>query len=147
MTRHSPPTPVEPPFALNDEVLVHKAAFRTNHQIKDLNKFDDRWLGPFTITKIINPNAFRLAFPQDFRKHNVINISFLRPYKRSNLFPRIHPDDIAPSPTEPNLLDHTLSTNPEFEVEAMARHLHRPYHATPTFRHIRRNLRHCRQIQ
>ena len=119
MIQHSPTPPTPPPFAINDEVLVHKAAFRTNHQIQDLNKFDDRWLGFFPITHIVNLNAFRLAFPSSLHKHNVINISFLRPYKRSTLFPRTHPDDLAPPPLDQSTQHTSPADSSEYEVEAI----------------------------
>ena len=108
------------PFAVHDEVLVHKAAFRTNHSIPDINKFDDRWHGPFIITHVVNPNAFRLALPPTFRKHNVINISFLRPYHRSSLFPREHPDDNSPPAIPlPDSSSSPPDSIPEYEVESI----------------------------
>ena len=46
------------PFKLHDMVLVHKAAFRKSHTLPDLNKFDDRWYGPYAITQLINQNIY-----------------------------------------------------------------------------------------
>ena len=51
------------PFKLHDIVLVHKAAFRKSYTLPDLNKFDDRWYGPYAITKLINQNAYALDLP------------------------------------------------------------------------------------
>ena len=112
--QHSTNT-ISSPFHVNDLVLVHKTAFRTNFATQDLNKFDDRWLGPFPITKIINHNAYQLQFPSSSRKHNVINISFLRPYKLSTNFPRTHPDFLLP----PSLDSSDTSDSPTFEVETI----------------------------
>ena len=90
------------PFKLHDMVLVHKAAFRKQHLLPDLNKFDDRWYGPYAITKIINQNAYQLELPQSFKHHNVINISFLRIYRISTKFPRQHPDSFFLPPARPD---------------------------------------------
>ena len=103
-------------FHVNNQVLIHKTAFRTNFNIPDINKFDDRWLGPYTITKVINPNAYQIDFPSSSRKHNVINITFLRPYKLSTNFPRTHPDFLLPPPTEP--FDSEASY-PSYEIESI----------------------------
>ena len=106
-------------FHINDAVLVHKSAFRTNHNITDLNKFDDRWLGPYNITKIINPNAYRLDLPSSSRKHNVINVSFLRPYKTSTNFPRTHPDFLLPPPEDEHPSTDNSDLSPFYEVESI----------------------------
>ena len=103
-------------FNIHDQVLVHKSAFRTQHHIKDINKFDDRWHGPYTITRIINPNAFQLDFPPSSKQHNVINISFLRPYKTSLHFPRLHPDLVNPPSEE---LDNNHNDDDIYEAESI----------------------------
>ena len=116
------------PFHVDDLMLVHRAAFRTNHNIADLNKFDDRWLGPFPITKVINENAYELALPQSFKAHKVINITFLRPYHTSSKFPRLHPDALSLPPVESDTqnvvsnYDDVLRANDEvveYEVETI----------------------------
>ena len=61
-----------PPFKLHDMVLVHKAAFRKQHHISDLNKFDDRWFGPYEIIRLINLNAYALDLPSYLKHHNVL---------------------------------------------------------------------------
>ena len=105
-------------FNIHDQVLVHKSAFRSQHHISDINKFDDRWHGPYTIIKVINPNAFQLDFPPSLKKHNVINISFLRPYKTSTQFPRQHPDFLFPPPEQ---TDNENDTTPDdnYEVDSI----------------------------
>ena len=103
------------PFHVTDQVLIHKSAFRTNYSISDINKFDDRWIGPYTITKVINPNAYQLDLPLSSRKHNVINISFLRPYKFSTSFPRSHPDFLLPPPED----TFDSDDSPSYEVESI----------------------------
>ena len=78
--------------------LVHKSAFRSTHDIPDLNKFDDRWFGPYRLVRIINDNAYELNLPLSFKAHRVINISFLQPYRQSVRFPRKHPDSFLLPP-------------------------------------------------
>ena len=112
-----------PPFKLHDMVLVHKAAFRKQHHISDLNKFDDRWFGPYEIIRLINPNAYALDLPSHLKHHNVINITFLRLYRVSAKFPRQHPDTLLLPPVGPD--DETSDSKEgenkdnegEFEVE------------------------------
>ena len=118
---------VPAPFTTDDLVLVSKAAFRTSSASDDLKKFDDRWFGPYPITRVINPNAYEVDLPDSFRKHRVINVGFLHPYRQSHRFPRLHPDFLRP-PAEsddspPALLDSDLpEQRPEYEVEAILRH-------------------------
>ena len=114
--QHLPKTLLSP-FHVTDQVLVHKTAFLTSYNIQDLNKFDNRWLGPYAITKVINQNAYQLDLPSSSKKHNFINISFLRPYKLSTNFPRSHPDFLLPPSTD--LFDSPDSTSPIFEIDSI----------------------------
>ena len=117
-----------PPFKIHDLVLVHRAAFRKNHQISDLNKFDDRWYGPYEIIRVVNQNAYGLKLPPSFKHHDVINVSFIRPYRSSNKFPRQHPDSLFLPPVGPD--DEPSDSTPqddniekeedsEYEVESI----------------------------
>ena len=107
------------PFRSGDYVLVHTNAFRNHSRAADLTKFSDRWYGPFPITKVINPNAYRIELPPAFHHHNVINVSFLHPYRHSSRFPRNHPDETRPPPVHdtPNNDEHQ-----SFKVESILRH-------------------------
>ena len=102
------------PFQVEDLVLVHRAAFRKTYGIPDLKKFDDRWYGPFPIVKVINANAYKLEFPDSFRNHPVINVTFLQPYRKSQRFPREHPDLFHLPPVEAD-----DDENDEYEAEAI----------------------------
>ena len=66
------------PFSVGDKVLIHREAFCKRNIVTDLNKFDDRWYGPYSITRIINVNAYDIELPMVFKAHNIINITFLR---------------------------------------------------------------------
>ena len=115
------------PFKLHDMVLVHKAAFRKLHTLPDLNKFDDRWYGPYAITKLINQNAYALDLPASFKHHNVINITFLRLYRILTKFPRHHPDSFLLPPVGPDAFtsdseatkDDDEVDNNEYEAESI----------------------------
>ena len=102
MIKHNKDKMLQPPFKIDDQVLVHRAAFRKSAAFPDLNKFDDRWYGPYTILKIINQNAYQLQLPSSFRHHDVINVTFLRLYRVSTRFPRTHPDAFFLPPVRPD---------------------------------------------
>ena len=103
--------------------MIHRVAFRKHPHVSELKKFDDRWLGPFEITKVINPNAYELGLPPNFKQHKVINISFLHPYRQSLRFPRSHPDSLRPA-AEPDASSDVDDTddNDEYEVESILNH-------------------------
>ena len=123
-TRHRHPAP----FRTGDFVLVHTNAFRSHATIASLPKFADRWLGPFEIKTVINPNAYRLALPSSFKHHDVINVSFLHPYRHSSRFPRPHPDETRPPPLDAPPPD--TDDSPSYEVESILRHRLRHRHTT-----------------
>lgn len=39
-----------------------------------------KYMGPFTVSKIINDNAYMLELPRTWRAHNVFNVSLLKPF-------------------------------------------------------------------
>ena len=119
MTRHSRSGPPAP-FTVGDSVLVHRTAFRTHRDLHELKKFDDRWLGPFEITKVVNANAYQLQLPPNFKKHNTINITFLHPYRQSQRFPRPHPDSVRPAAESYATSDD--DDDGEYEVESILNH-------------------------
>ena len=119
MTRHSRSGPPAP-FVVGDSVLVHRAAFRKHRDLHELKKFDDRWLGPFEIVKVVNANAYQLQLPPNFKKHNTINITFLHPYRQSQRFPRPHPDSVRPAAESYATSDD--DDDGEYEVESILNH-------------------------
>ena len=124
MTKHSKRGPPAP-FQTGDLVLVHRSAFRNYSTLDTTKKFDDRWFGPFPITKVINPNAYEIKLPPSFKQHRVINISFLFAYRQSERFPRPHPDSICP-PVEPDdssdVHDDDDPNVNQYEVESILKH-------------------------
>jgi hypothetical protein len=63
-------------FKKGDEVMVH-IAVPTPASTK---KLQDKWKGPFTITRVINRNAYQLNFEPTSKFHNVVSIRYLKPY-------------------------------------------------------------------
>ena len=79
-------------FKVGDKVWLDSRNIKTTRPSK---KFDDKWFGPFPITKVISDNVYRLKLTQAFKRvHPVFNITLLR---------KVHPDEIQerPKPTHP----------------------------------------------
>ena len=66
-----------------------------------------KWLGPFSISRVVSPVAYRLDLPQSMRAiHPVFHVSLLRPYK--------HDGTVQPPPPPVAIEDEF-----EYEVEAI----------------------------
>lgn len=64
-------------------------------------------IGPFEVTEVISPTAYRLRLPDTYPVHNVVNIQDLAKYHRS-------PDLLRPWLANPRDL---LKSTEEYEVE------------------------------
>ena len=65
----------------------------------ELRKLAPRFVGPFPITRIINPEAVRLRLPRSLRVHPTFHVSKIKPVKESALFPA------TKSPPSPRMVD------------------------------------------
>ena len=68
-------------FSVGDQVSL-----RTKHlgtSTLPSKKLFPLWLGPFTVSKVINPAAYQLELPLSWRMRNVFHVSLLKQY-RSN---------------------------------------------------------------
>ena len=92
-----------PEYKIGDKVWLSTKNLNINRPTR---KLAERQLGPFTIVKIISPNAMKLKLPSSFRIHDVINVSRLRPYK---------PPTPGQMTTPPEPIE--IEGEPEYEVE------------------------------
>jgi len=108
---HAAKTPLTPKdaFKLNDQVWLESKHLALPHQSK---KLAPKRVGPFHITKVISPVAFRLDLPSSWRIHDVFHASLLMPYRETAAY---GPNFIKPPP---DLIDG----EEEYEVEAVLNH-------------------------
>lgn len=92
-------------FQVGDTVLLAT----TNLQPKTGNrKLYPRFLGPFTITQVINDVAYRLDLPATMKIHPVFHVSLLKPYSADGT--------VQPPPTV------EVDNVEEYEVESILQH-------------------------
>jgi hypothetical protein len=107
----------EESFAIGDEVLLSVKDLRLAADSSDeqrASKLTARFVGPFKVTRVINPNAYEIELPPQLRIHPVQNISKLRHYRRSpERFAPHRPQPIARPP--PECIDP--AGDAEYEVE------------------------------
>ena len=67
-------------FAVGDRVLL--STLNVHLQTPGTQKLLPRYIGPFTVSQVINPVAYRLDLPHEMRRiHPVFHVSLLRPYR------------------------------------------------------------------
>ena len=101
----------EEEWKVGDRVFLNTRHLRT-FAVHLPPKLRRRWVGPFTITKVVSPVAFRLDLPPGWQIHPTFHASNLKAYIRHPKFKR----EVDPPP--PVLVDGNL----EYEVEAILRH-------------------------
>jgi hypothetical protein len=94
-------------FKEGDEVLINPHTLELVDVIGTGRKLMHRRIGPFTISEVISPTAYRLNLPDTFPMHNVINIQHLTRYRRATENDR---------PTLANPRDGLVASE-EYEVE------------------------------
>jgi hypothetical protein len=92
---------------VGDEVLINPHSLELVDVTGSGRKLMQRRIGPFTISEVIGPTAYRLNLPDSYPMHNVVNIQHLTRYKRAPEKDR---------PLLPNPRDDIVSSE-EYEVE------------------------------
>ena len=98
-------------WAVGDRVLLSTRNLRMFAPHLPL-KLKKRWVGPFTIAKVVNPVAFWLNLPPGWQIHPTFHAGNLKAYIRHPEFEQ----EVEPPP--PKLVDGNL----EYEVKAILRH-------------------------
>ena len=101
----------EEKFDIGDEVLLTTKHLRTYAQHLPV-KLRRRWVGPFTIRRVVSPVAYALDLPPGWHIHATFHVSKLKRYIRSEEFLR----EVEPPP--PELVEGHL----EYEVERIIGH-------------------------
>jgi hypothetical protein len=77
-----------PTLKVGDKVWLDAVNVKTTRRVK---KLDDRWFGPFPITKIISRNAYHLHLPTAFKGiHPVFHVSLLQKMAPDQIKERPH---------------------------------------------------------
>ena len=97
-------------FEAGNEVVLATRHLHVNEHL--LVKLKRRWIGPFSITKVISLVAYRLDLPPTWRIHPVFHVSNLKRFHRSEESERV---EWPPSAI-------VVDGEEEFEVEAILRH-------------------------
>ena len=79
-----------PNYTVNDEVWFDTRNMQTKRPSK---KLSDKFDGPFPITKIISPHAYKFELPRDWTIHPVFHTNFFRPGSTDPL-----PGQLTPPP-------------------------------------------------
>ena len=98
-------------WAVGDQVLLGTWNLRM-FALHLPSKLKRRWVGPFTIAKVVSPVAFQLNLPLGWQIHPTIHASNLKAYIRHPEFERV----VEPPPPE------LVGGNLEYEVKAILRH-------------------------
>jgi hypothetical protein len=80
-------------YQVGDKVWLEGKDIKTNRPSK---KLEDKRYGPYRITKVISPNAYKLQIPNSMRIHPVFNTVKLRPYLEDPIAERPQPERPAP---------------------------------------------------
>ena len=67
-------------YAVGDQVLLQSKNIKLKHP--GSKKLLPKWLGPFRVSQVVNPVAYKLQLPQSMSKvHPVFHVSLLAPYQ------------------------------------------------------------------
>jgi hypothetical protein len=96
-----------PTLKVGDKVLINPHTLELVDVKGHSRKLVQHKIGPFEITEVINPTAYRLRLPETYPMHNVVNIQHLAKYHRGH-------NDSRPTLANPR---DELRSSEEYKVE------------------------------
>jgi transposase InsO family protein len=101
-------------YNVGDQVMLSTKHLTLNRPKKTLGP---KFLGPLTVDELIGKNAYRLRIPDNWRIHDVVNVSELEDWVSD-------PEDSVShaNPNEDADLPEDVATLPEYNVEAVVDH-------------------------
>ena len=99
-------------FQPGDKVMLSSEKLTLKEQPS--KKLRDRWLGPFTVEKVVSPVAYRLILPSQMAVHPTFHVSRLHPAVESPAVFSSRPAAMRPIPTAAD-----FSYSARFAVEAL----------------------------
>ena len=95
-------------FEVGDRVWLSTRHFRTN---KPSKKLDYTCAGPYTVSKTINKNAYKLDWPKTMRNHNMFHMSLLDSYSPPTICqPSLEPHPVIVDDSEEWEVDWILDS-------------------------------------
>ena len=71
----------KPAFKVGDKVIVSERVLPLRAAFTQSANLQQRYLGPYTVLEVVNPGAYRLDLPEDYKAvHDVFNECELRPW-------------------------------------------------------------------
>ena len=103
---------------LGDRVLLSSKHVTLLGDARRTRKLTSRFIGPYTVTRVVNANAYELDLPPELRIHPVVNVSQLKPYRDgTGTFPHRPPPHARPPPEAADTFGQE-----QYEVERVLDH-------------------------
>src|SRR5882724_5791436 len=97
-----------PLFEVRDRVWINGQNITTTQPMK---KLDHKWLGPYSVKKVISQSAYRLKLPSSFgQTHSVFSVTLLRPYSTNTIAEKYPPPPVIKDGVEEYEVEHTLDS-------------------------------------
>lgn len=104
-------------FKVGDKVMLSGADLNLKSVVTP--KLSERYIGPFTVKRVVSPLDYELELPPSLRIHPVFHVSKLRAFKDSE---RFDPHRPALPDRPPPVSNSNNEEEAEYEVESILRH-------------------------